>query len=200
MLFGKKTLSKGPIDYIVAGLGNPGKEYDLTRHNSGFMAVDNITDKLNVKADRVKFKSLSCEAQIGEKRILFLKPSTFMNLSGEAVVAAMDFYKVPIENVIVIFDDISLEPGKLRIRQKGSHGGHNGIKSIVMLTGSENFPRIKIGVGAKPHPDYDLAKWVLSKFTANEQKELKTALDCCYDIISLITSGDMAKAMNKYNG
>lgn len=199
MIFSKKSYSNGTIEYLVVGLGNPGKEYEQTRHNAGYMAVDTITKELNVKPDRLKFKSICCEAEIEDKRVLFIKPTTYMNLSGESVVAAMDFYKIPIEKVLVIYDDISLDPGKLRIRQKGSHGGHNGIKSIVMLTGSENFPRIKIGVGAKPHPDYDLAKWVLSRFNSDEQKALIPAFESCLEIVKLILNGEMDKAMNKYN-
>lgn len=198
MLF-KKNNSGSAVDFIVVGLGNPGSEYENTRHNAGFMALDTIAKELDIKIDKVKFKALTTVANVCGKKVLFMKPTTFMNLSGQAVVAAMEFYKVPIENVLVIFDDISLEPGKLRIRQKGSHGGHNGIKSIAMLTGFDTFPRIKIGVGNKPHPDYDLAKWVLGHFTKEELKALQTSLDCCPDIVSLIIDGRISEAMNKYN-
>ena len=198
-MFFKSNVSKSPMDYIVVGLGNPGKEYENTRHNAGYMAIDNICKELNVKADRIKFKSLCCDTMIGDKRVLLLKPTTYMNLSGEAVLAARDFYKIPNDHIIVIFDDISLEPGKLRIRQKGSHGGHNGIKSITLLTGSENFPRIKLGIGAKPHPEYDLANWVLSKFSKDDMKNLQTSLDNCLDIVTLIMNGKISEAMNKYN-
>ena len=198
-MFFKSNTAKSPMDYMVVGLGNPGTEYENTRHNAGYLAIDTICKELNIKPDRLKFKSICCDTMIGDKRVLFLKPTTYMNLSGEAVLAARDFYKIPNEHIIVIYDDISLEPGKLRIRQKGSHGGHNGIKSITLLTGSENFPRIKLGIGAKPHPDYDLAKWVLSKFSKDDMTALQASLDNCLDIITLIINGKISEAMNKYN-
>ena len=198
-MFFKKNNSGSAVDFIVVGLGNPGSEYENTRHNAGFMALDTIAKELNIKIDRVKFKALTTVTNVSGKKVLFMKPTTFMNLSGQAVVAAMEFYKVPIENVLVIFDDISLEPGKLRIRQKGSHGGHNGIKSIALLTGYDTFPRIKIGVGNKPNPDYDLANWVLGHFNKDQLKDVQSALDKCPDIVSLIIDGRIGEAMNKYN-
>lgn len=199
--FAKITKSEpaGKVEYIVAGLGNIGIQYENTRHNAGFMALDKIAVKYNVKIDRMKFKSNCAEAIISGKKCLLLKPSTYMNNSGEAVVQAMNFYKIPIENVIVIYDDISLPPSKLRIRRKGTHGGHNGIKSIIELTGEETFPRIKIGVGQKPHKDYNLADWVLSKFTEEDMKQLDTALNKAVEAVEYIVGGETEKAMNKLN-
>lgn len=185
--------------YIIAGLGNPGLTYENTRHNAGFMTIDKLLENTPHSGFKMKFKSKCATATIGGKGCLILKPETFMNNSGEAIEAAINFYKIPIENVIVAFDDISLDVGKLRIRRKGSHGGHNGIKSIVELCGSENFPRVKIGVGKKPRPDYDLAKWVLSKFSKAEQENLNSALKAAADSIALIVSGKIDEAMNKFN-
>lgn len=194
-----KNMEDYNVDYLLIGLGNPDKKYENTRHNAGFMAIDNIANKLNVTVDRVKFKALTTKVNIDGKDCLLMKPTTYMNLSGEAVVEAMNFFKVPIENVIVFYDDISLDPGLVRLRRKGSHGGHNGIKNIIALTGKDTFPRVKIGVGKKPHPDYDLADWVLSKFTDNDKKELNKVLDNCLEISSLLVNNNMDKAMNKFN-
>ena len=174
MLF-KKTKPAGPIDYIVVGLGNPGKKYEGTRHNAGFIAVDALADTAGVRVDRVKFKSLCGELTVDGKKLLLLKPQTFMNNSGEAVQEALSFYKLPPENCVIICDDISLDVGTIRIRRKGSDGGQRGMRSIITLCGSEQFPRIKIGVGQKPHPDYDLAAWVLSHFTKDELPALTAA-------------------------
>ena len=189
----------GPVEAIVAGLGNPGREYENTRHNAGFLVLDQIAGSCGVRLDRLKYKSLCADAVLGGRRVLLMKPQTFMNLSGQAVTEAMRFYKLPAEKVIVIFDDISLEPGKLRIRRKGSDGGHNGMKNIIYLSGSDQFPRIKLGVGKKPHPDYNLADWVLSRFTEKEQKDLATALENAAAAAELIAKGDMDRAMNLYN-
>ena len=161
------------------------------------MAVDRIAGELGVKIDRLKFKSLCGDGMLAGHRVLLMKPSTFMNLSGQAVQEAAAFYKIPMERVLVFLDDISLEPG---IRRKGTDGGHNGLKNIIYLTGSDQFPRVKIGVGAKPHPDYDLAKWVLSRFSSDEQKALDSVLDHVADMARLIVSGRMDEAMNGYNG
>lgn len=190
---------KGKIEYIIVGLGNFGIEYNETRHNAGFMAVDRLSKKNSFDISRVKFKSKTGETLISGKRCLVLKPTTYMNNSGEAVAEAMNFYKIPIENVIVIYDDISLEPGKLRIRRKGSDGGHNGIKSIIALTGSDEFPRIKIGIGKKPNPNYNLADWVLSKFSEEDKKALEPVLEKAVDSLSFIVEGNIDKAMNLYN-
>lgn len=187
------------IDYIVVGLGNPGSQYDLTRHNAGFMAIDSIAEKCNVKLKKIKFKSLCAVTKIKDKSVLLMKPSTFMNLSGEAVVEAMKFYKVDVQNVIVIFDDINLEPGRLRIRRKGSAGGHNGIKNIIYLSGEDTFPRIKIGVGEKPNSQWDLADWVLSKFSNQELDCIYKSIDKSFEALKLIIDGELELAMSKFN-
>lgn len=189
----------GAVEYIIVGLGNPGLKYENTRHNAGFMAVDTLAEKHKADIKKLRFKSLTGEIMLGGKRCLVMKPSTFMNNSGEAVVEAMNFYKIPIENVIVCFDDISLDPGKLRIRKKGSDGGHNGIKSIIYLTGSDNFPRVKIGVGKKPNKDYDLADWVLSNFTKEELPLIHEAADNTCEALEIMLSQNIDKAMNKFN-
>lgn len=201
-LFQKNPTSSaaGPVEYIIVGLGNPGSKYENTRHNTGFMAIDRIAEQAGVKIDRFKFKGLTATAEIAGKTVLLLKPSTFMNLSGQSVQEAMAFYKIPPQQVIVLFDDISLEPGRIRIRTKGSDGGHNGIKNIIYLTGSQDFPRVKIGVGAKPDPRWDLADWVLSRFSDPEQKKLDEALSHAADAVSLLLQGKASEAMNRYNG
>lgn len=199
-MFGIKKLATGPIDMLVVGLGNPGKQYENTRHNAGFMAVDSLAAHYGVKLDRLRFKSLCGQARTSDgQRLLIMKPTTFMNLSGQAVMEAMQFYKIPPERVLVIFDDISLEPGKLRIRRSGSDGGQKGMKNIIYLSGSDAFPRIKIGVGAKPHPDYDLADWVLSRFSKAEMTAVTDVIANVPDITELIASGSIDKAMGKYN-
>lgn len=195
----RSNMAAGPIQYLIVGLGNPGREYENTRHNIGFIALDMLAEQYNVKINRIKFKSLTGECVIDGKKVLLIKPQTFMNNSGEAVRDAMQFYKIEPQNVIIIFDDISLEPGNLRIRQKGSDGGHNGIKSIIYLTGSDKFPRIKIGVGAKPHPNYDLAKWVLSSFKSDDIPRLKQACKYAGEAAELIVKGNIAAAMNQFN-
>ncbi|MBE6836375.1 MAG: aminoacyl-tRNA hydrolase [Ruminococcus sp.] len=194
----EKTVMTKP-EFLIVGLGNPGIQYEETRHNAGFLTIDRLCEKLSFDVKKAKFKSYIGEVSIGGKCCLVMKPQTYMNNSGEAVIEAMDFYKIPIENVLVIYDDISLEPSKMRIRRKGSHGGHNGIRSIVEYTGSEEFPRIKMGVGKKPHPDYNLADWVLSRFTEDELKAISPALDNACEAIKLIASGEIDKAMNSYN-
>lgn len=201
-MFGKFSSGKitGSVEFIIAGLGNPGKQYENTRHNAGFIVLDALAEKLNVKIEKIKFKSLCSEAKIAGHKVLLLKPSTFMNLSGQAVTEAAAFYKIPPEKTIIVFDDISLAPGKLRIRRKGSDGGHNGMKNIIYLSGSDMFPRIKVGVGAKPHPDYDLADWVLSRFKADEASLIKEAAENACSAIELIIQGKTDMAMNKYNG
>ena len=192
------TLS-GPVEYLIVGLGNPGTQYEFTRHNAGFLSVQTLAERLNVKVDRAKYKSLCADVMISGKRCLIMKPQTFMNKSGEAVVEAMNFYKIPAEKVIVIYDDISLEPSHIRIRRKGSDGGHNGIKNIIYLTGKDTFPRIKVGVGKKPHPKYDLADWVLSSFTDDEKILMVEAFEKAASSVELIVAGKIDEAMNKYN-
>ena len=186
-------------EFIIAGLGNPGIQYENTRHNAGFMAVDMLAKEYGFSVTSHKFKALVGSTVIGEKNCLVMKPETYMNLSGEAISQAMEFYKIPLENVIVIFDDISLEPGFMRIKRKGSAGGHNGIKSIIADCGGENFPRIKIGVGKKPNPDYDLADWVLSKFSEQDSKKLEEVDKKVCEAIKLIVEGNISSAMNKFN-
>ncbi len=189
----------GAAEYIICGLGNPGTQYENTRHNIGFMTVDTLCEKYKLSCKKVKFKSLTCDAVIGGKRCLIMKPTTFMNNSGEAVTEAMSFYKIPPERTIIVFDDISLEPGKLRIRRKGSDGGHNGIKSIIYLSGSDAFPRIKMGVGAKPHPDYKLADWVLGHFKKEDGEKLEQCFQNAVACLELMVQGKTDEAMNKYN-
>ena len=185
-------------DYMIVGLGNPGSKYDNTRHNIGFACVDYICDKTGVKLDKAKFKALYGTWKYKDKKIIILKPQTFMNLSGEAVGAAARFYKIPPENVIIIYDDVSMAVGKMRIRLKGSAGGHNGIKSIIAHIG-DSFPRVKMGVGEKPHPEYDLADWVLGKFTDSDRKTLSEKFDIAFQAVLLIMDGRSDKAMNLYN-
>jgi PTH1 family peptidyl-tRNA hydrolase len=189
----------GKPEYIIVGLGNPDTKYLNTRHNAGFMAIDMLSKEYNVQVNRSKFKSLCGDVTINGKNCLLMKPTTYMNNSGQAVVEAMNFYKVPIENIIVIYDDISLEPSKLRVRRKGSDGGHNGIKSIIYLTGEDTFPRVKLGVGKKPHPDYNLADWVLSNFKPEELKLMETSCSNAVKCVELIVQGKIDEAMNKYN-
>ncbi len=190
--------SKSTVDYIVVGLGNPGSKYSETRHNAGFISIDYIIGKTSEK-EKIKHDALCIQTRFENKKILFMKPQTFMNDSGRAVSSAVKYYNVPAENVIVIFDDISLEPGQMRIRRNGSAGGHNGIKSIIEYLGSSNFPRIKVGVGAKPHADYDLADWVLSKFPSSERIKIDLLLPYVEDAVRLIINGKINDAMNKYN-
>ena len=194
----ERTLApQGAVEYIICGLGNPGTQYEGTRHNIGFMTIDTLCEKYKLDCKKLRFKSLTCDAMISGKRCLIMKPTTFMNNSGEAVTEAMSFYKIPPERTIIVFDDISLEPGKLRIRRKGSDGGHNGIKSIIYLSGSDMFPRIKMGVGAKPHPDYNLADWVLGHFKKEQAEALETAN--AVSSIELMVGGKMNEAINKFN-
>lgn len=199
-MFGKaKSAGNSAFDYIVVGLGNPGRQYENTRHNCGFDAIDKLAYKHNFDVKKLRFKSLTGECRIGSSKCLVMKPSTFMNLSGQAVVEAMNFYKIPPENVIVIFDDISLDVGKMRIRRKGSDGGHNGMKNIIYLSGSDMFPRIKLGVGKKPHPEYDLKDWVLGKFSAADRKTLEQVLDNAVEAVELMVADKTADAMQKFN-
>lgn len=190
---------RGKIEYVIAGLGNPGLEYEGTRHNAGFYTVDMLAEKSGEEIKRMQFKGKTAEVTIGGVRCLLLKPTTYMNNSGQSVVQALEFYKLDTDKLIVIYDDISLDPGRLRIRMKGSHGGHNGMRSIIELTGSDQFPRIKIGVGGKPHPDYDLAKWVLGKFRKEDEEKLKAAAENACKCIELMVTGKVSEAMNKYN-
>ncbi len=191
--------SAEPIIHLIVGLGNPGKEYLFTRHNAGFLTVDYLCEKIGVKVDRAKFKALVGEAKIGGKRVLIMKPQTYMNLSGEAVREAADFYKIPTENIIVICDDINLAPGKMRIRKKGSDGGQKGLRSIIEQLGTEEFIRVRMGVGAKPHPDYSLADWVLSEFRGEDKEAFFASMGNAAEAVEMILAGDIDKAMCKFN-
>ncbi len=195
----REPMVTGSVEYIVCGLGNPGTQYENTRHNAGFMAIDTIAKELNTEVKKLKFKSLTADVMFGGVRCLLMKPTTFMNNSGEAVREALAFYKLPPERLIVIYDDISMDVGRTRIRRKGSDGGHNGIKSIILCTNSDNFPRIKIGVGAKPHPDYNLADWVLSPFLKEQAEPLENALSNSAKAAQLMVQDKTDEAMNKYN-
>lgn len=189
----------GGIAWLVVGLGNPDKKYQYTRHNAGFLAVDEIARELGIVIDRKKFDALVADVTIGGERVLLMKPQTYMNLSGVAVEKAASFYKIPPEHVIVLFDDISLDVGRVRIRRKGSHGGHNGIRSIVDYLQSDAFPRVKIGVGERPNPNFDLADWVLSTFTEDERKGIAEVASHCREIVALMIDGKIDQAMNRYN-
>ena len=195
----ENTSSAAPVEYIIVGLGNPGLQYAATRHNAGFIMIDALAEKYSARVDRAKFKALVTEATIGGKRVLLMKPQTFMNLSGEAVGEAARFYKIEPSHVIVLSDDISLDVGKLRVRRKGSAGGHNGLKSINEHLSSEEYPRFKIGVGQKPHPDYDLASWVLSNFSSEEHKALVELRDTVAAGIEKALLGDIDGAMQICN-
>lgn len=187
------------IEYIIVGLGNPEPRYDNTRHNAGFRAVDRLAEKCGVRINSLKHRALCSKTEIAGKKVLLLKPQTYMNRSGEAVRSAADFYKVTPERIIVLFDDCAIGVGEIRIRRKGSAGGHNGIKSLIEHLGTQDFPRVKIGVGEKPHPDYDMADWVLSSFSAAEFKAVSSRFDDVYKAVELIISGDTDKAMNLFN-
>ena len=196
-MFGTKT--SGGVRYLIVGLGNPDNKYENTRHNCGWMALDYIVAKRGCRVNKINFKSFVGECVIGGERVLLMKPTTYMNNSGQAVVEAMQFYKLPPENVIVIFDDISLDVGKMRIRQKGSDGGQKGMRSIIYLSGTDAFPRIKIGIGAKPNPQWELADWVLSRFTQDEGKVLETMFANADSAVELMINGRIDRAMNLYN-
>lgn len=193
-MFGKKQES-----WLIVGLGNPGKEYDRTRHNCGFRAMDILADKLGCKIDKAKFQGLYGQTVINGQKLYLLKPLTYMNLSGRSVLQLSAYFQIPPQRIIVIFDDISLDVGRLRVRSNGSAGGHNGIKSIISELGSQEFPRVKVGVGAKPHPEQDLADWVLSTFSASEEKALKTALENAGDAALCLIEKGVMEAANRYN-
>ena len=199
MLFKKKEYTNNSIEFIIVGLGNPGKQYEGTRHNAGFIAIDYIAEELGAKINKIKFKSTIGEATISGKRCLLMKPSTFMNLSGQAVTEAMNFYKIPPQHVVILSDDISLDVGIIRVRRKGSDGGQKGLQNIIYLSGSDEFPRVKIGIGKKPHPDYDLKDWVLSRFTDKDKKLIADRLPDIKGAVEHIVDGDIDKAMNLYN-
>ena len=195
----KNQEARGQEFYCIVGLGNPGREYAETKHNVGFCVIDKLAEKYEIKVEKYKNRALIGDGMIRDKRVLLVKPQTFMNLSGDAVRKAADFYKVPPERIIVLFDDISLAPGRLRIRKTGSAGGHNGIKSIIGNIG-QDFPRVKIGVGEKPRPEYDLADWVLSRLTQAEKKAVEARYDDICGALELMMKGQFDTAMSRYNG
>ncbi len=195
----KSATQGGTISHIIVGLGNPGDEYVQTRHNAGWIALDHLCSTLGVKCDRARFKALVTEAKIGENRVLLMKPQTYMNNSGEAVAEASRFYKIAPENVIVISDDMSLDVGKMRIRKKGSSGGQKGLKSIIEHLKTDTFPRIKLGIGQKPHPDYDVVDWVLGKFPKNDLETVNKTVECVPEALKLMVSGDYDGAMCRFN-
>ena len=195
----RKPEPAGAVEWLIVGLGNPGDKYAATRHNAGFLAVEHLARQEKLSIKKIKFKSLVCDTVLEGKRCMIMKPSTFMNNSGEAVGECARFYHIAPEHIIVIYDDINFAPGIMRIRKKGSDGGHNGMKSIIYHLNSNAFPRIRIGVGAKPHPDYDLVDWVLSKFSEKEFEALEPALDNACEAIRLIVKGEIDEAMNRFN-
>lgn len=194
-----KSEKSGGAAWIVAFLGNPGAKYVNTRHNIGFITADYLAGEYNFKINKIKFRSLYAQVSLGGEKAIIMKPQTYMNLSGEAVREAADYYKIPPERCLVVFDDCALPCGKLRIRKSGSAGGHNGIKSLIARLGTEDFPRIKIGVGEKPHPDYDMVDWVLSEFSEQEKKLLRPAVISAAEAVEAILSSGLDAAMNKYN-
>ncbi|MBQ8173967.1 MAG: aminoacyl-tRNA hydrolase [Clostridia bacterium] len=194
-----ESASPLPITHAVVGLGNPGKEYEGTRHNVGFEAIDHIAAASSTRIDRAKFHALVGEATLGGKRVLLIKPQTFMNLSGTAVSEALAFYKLPPENLLVLCDDVSFDPGLFRIRRKGTHGGHNGLRNIISSIGSEDFARIKIGVGKKPRPEYDLADWVLSRPAPADRDAIIARHADMKEAVCLWLNGCIDEAMNRYS-
>lgn len=197
-MFGKNTMSS--MDYLVVGLGNPGREYEETRHNVGFLTLDLLAERKNLPIQKLKYRALTNTAAFGASRALLMKPQTYMNLSGESVGEAARFFKIPPERVLVISDDTDLPVGKLRVRRQGSAGGHNGLKSLIAHLGTEKFPRVKLGVGAKPHPDYEMADWVLGRFQGEERLLIREAVARAADAVELILSRGLDEAMARYNG
>lgn len=189
----------GPVGWIVVFLGNPGTKYDKTRHNAGFMTADKCEKATGARITRVRFRALTDQTRVGEETVLLMKPQTYMNLSGEAVGEAAKFYKVPPERVLVVSDDVSLPTGKLRIRAKGSAGGHNGLKSIIQHLGTDAFPRVKIGVGAPPHPNYDMADWVLGRFTGKDAQDMDAACARAWEAAETVITQGTEKAMSQFN-
>lgn len=194
-MFGRKNDA-----WLIVGLGNPGNEYERTRHNCGFRAIDLLADQLRCKIDKAKFQGLYGKTDYNGKKLFLLKPLTYMNLSGKSIVQLSAYFQIPPQRIIVLFDDISLAPGRLRIRSDGSAGGHNGIKSIINELGSQDFPRVKIGVGEKPNPQQDLADWVLSNFSASEEKSLASALERAGQAALCIIDHGVPESANRYNG
>ena len=199
-MFLKKQASPGPVEFLIAGLGNPGREYENTRHNIGFQVLDQLGERQKKPIQRLKFKALTNLFTISGEKVLVMKPVTYMNLSGEAVRPAADFYKIPPERILVVSDDTALPAGRLRIRKGGSAGGHNGLKSIIQHLGSDQFPRLRVGVGEKPHPDYDMADWVLGKFTGEDKKKMDQAVERAAEAIECILKDGLDRGMSRFNG
>lgn len=197
MFFSSKRA--GPVEWLVVGLGNPGEKYTWTRHNMGFLVIDELADRLDIPVKRLKFKALTNTALLGGRSVLLMKPTTYMNLSGEAVGQAARFYKIPPERILVISDDVSLPQGKLRVRRSGSAGGHNGLKNIISHLGTDQFPRIKVGVGQKPHPDSDMVDWVLGTFTGQDRKTMEEAISRAADAVAVLLERGVDQAMADYN-
>ena len=197
MFFNKKS---GGVDWLLVCLGNPGDQYENTRHNVGFMVADELAERHNIPVQRLKFRALTNTVTVGDRKVLLMKPVTYMNLSGEAVREAAAFYKIPPEHILVISDEVALAPGKLRVRRSGSAGGHNGLKNIIAHLGTDQFPRIRLGVGQKPHPDYDMADWVLGKFQGEDKKAVEAAVKRAADAAECLIQEGVDKAMNQYNG
>lgn len=197
MFFNQKN---GGVDWLLVCLGNPGDQYENTRHNVGFQVADAVAERHNVPIQRLKFRALTNTITVGKKKVLLMKPVTYMNLSGEAVHEAASFYKVPPERILVVSDEVALAPGKIRVRRSGSAGGHNGLKNIIAHLGTDQFPRIRVGVGQKPHPDYDMADWVLGKFQGEDKKAVEEAVKRAADAAECLIQEGVDKAMNRYNG
>ena len=196
MFFSKRP---GPVEWLVVGLGNPGPKYDWTRHNMGFLVIDELADRLDVPVQRLRFRALTNTAVLGGRSVLLMKPTTYMNLSGESVGEAARFYKLPADHVLVISDDVAIGQGRLRIRRSGSAGGHNGLKNIIAHLGTDAFPRVRVGVGDKPHPDSDMADWVLAKCTGQDRKDLEAAIARAADAVTCLLEQGVDAAMSGYN-
>lgn len=192
-------MNKGGVSWLIVFLGNPGLKYNGTRHNAGFMAADAMEKKLGVSINKLRFRALTQTADIAGQKVMLMKPQTYMNLSGDAVIQAARFYKIPPEHVIVISDETSLPIGKLRIRRGGSAGGHNGLKSIISQLGTDKFPRIRLGVGAPPHPDYDMADWVLGAFKGQDAADMEQLAKTAADAAECYIAEGPDRAMNKFN-
>ena len=199
MLFTKKTSSNG-VQWLLVCLGNYGRKYENTRHNIGFLAAERLIEKRGLRCNRLRFKALTEAIDFGGETVLLMMPQTYMNLSGEAVGEAARFYKIPPEHVLVISDDVSLPLGKLRVRGSGSAGGHNGLKNIIAHLGTDQFPRVKVGVGAPPNPEYDMVDWVIGGFTKEERKIVDAAIDRALDAAECVIEKGVTEAQNRYNG
>ena len=193
-------LRKPSAGWMLVGLGNPGPKYARSRHNVGFRAIDALCERQRCRCDRLRLKALTGFCELGGQKVLLVKPMTYMNLSGQAVRPLADYYRIPPERILVIFDDVSLPVGRLRVRPDGSAGGHNGVKSLIAELGTQAFPRIKVGVGEKPHPDYDLADWVLSSFSSQEEKLLGPTIERVLDAAGAVIAEGVPRAMNQFNG